>query len=127
MITSHKRFEMKALLMVGLVYSSTVLFSACATNHRLDVKPGIDGLHRVTVRTVDVTDGNREAVQQAENYCNEINKSAFFYNDEGKMKGANKTGTNTTPSNKKEVNSDGQEQAVEDDKKYVIDMIFKCL
>ncbi len=113
----------KLILSTGLITS----FFSCATNHRLDVRPGIDGLHRVTVRTNDVTEGNREAVQQADIYCNEINKSAFFYNDESKMKGATKTGANTTPTDTKEVSPDGQVQSIPDEKKYVVDMIFKCL
>jgi hypothetical protein len=105
--------------------------TSCVSGERKDVRPGLDGLHRVIIRTDDITEGSREAVTQADFYCQEINKSAFFFNDESKSKGANKATANTTPAApaaKAPAGDGGDEDAPSsEEKRFVVDMLFKCL
>lgn len=55
-----------------LAFSSAL--SACATHH--DVRPGVDGIHRVVIQTDDTEAGAREAIRQSNNFCKEQNKDA---------------------------------------------------
>ncbi len=115
---------MKLRLFLILFFCSSFLLQGCATNHRKDVRPGLDGLHRVIIPTDDIAEASREAVVQAENYCQEISKSAYFFNDDAKMKNANRTSNNTMTSGKSEPTEEGGDST---GKKYTVDMMFKCL
>ena len=115
---------MKIHLLLTACLCCLMLLSGCATNHRKDVRPGLDGLHRVIIPTDDIAEASREAVIQAENYCQEITKSAYFFNDDSKMKTANRTTNNTMTSGKTELTEDGADST---GKKYTVDMMFKCL
>lgn len=110
--------------------------SSCVTSNRQDVRPGIDGLHRVIIRVDDITEGSREAVKQADSYCAEINKQAFFFNDEGKGKAAPKPAANAPTANPAAGKAaaapsgdedGGEASSVSTEKKYTVDMLFKCL
>lgn len=68
------------LLFAGLV--------GCA--HHRDVRAGADGLHRVVVQTDDSEEGTREAIAQANHFCEQRNKSAAFVNEEKKYTGSMK-------------------------------------
>ncbi len=46
-----------------------LLIGGCA--HHRDVRPGVDGVHRVTLQTEDKDEGFRNAMSQAEHYCKE--------------------------------------------------------
>ncbi len=111
-------------LTVTFTKLSLVIFAlqtnSCATNSRLDVRPGLEGLHRVVIPTDDIAAGSREAIEQADNYCKENKKSAYFFNDEQKAKAANKSTTNALVSGKDEANPE------QDGKKYTVDMLFRC-
>ena len=112
-----------------------ISLSSCVTSNRQDVRPGIDGLHRVIIRVDDITEGSREAVKQADAYCMEINKQAFFFNDEGKGKGAPKPAANAPTANPAAGKAaapaaggeDSEASSVSAEKKYTVDMLFKCL
>lgn len=49
---------------------------SCA--HHRDVRPGVDGIHRVVVRTDDKEEGSRSAISQANAFCDKNKKSAAF-------------------------------------------------
>lgn len=54
--------------------------AACA--HHRDVRPGADGLHRVTVEAEEQEDASRDALGQSEHYCHSIKKeSAVVVNE----------------------------------------------
>lgn len=63
-----------------------ILFiSSCA--HHKDVRPGADGIHKVVITTDDKEDGSRNAIDQANNYCKEFNKSAAIVSEDQKYVG----------------------------------------
>lgn len=49
--------------------SLLLLFGLCACAHHRDVRPGADGVHRVTLVTDDTSAAGRDALSQAEDYC----------------------------------------------------------
>ena len=62
-----------------------ILFSACA--HHNDVRPGVEGVHRVVIQTDDQDGGTRSAIRQANNYCKKSGKSAAFIDEQKKYTG----------------------------------------
>ena len=57
---------MKQLLgLIGIL----LLLSACA--HHRDVRPSADGIHKVVVRAEDTDEGSRDAIKQANHFCEE--------------------------------------------------------
>jgi hypothetical protein len=64
---------------------ATLAVSACATHH--DVRPGVDGIHRVVIQTDDTEVGAREAIRQSNNFCKEQNKYAAFVTEDKKYTG----------------------------------------
>lgn len=74
----------KILGIVGAV----VALSSCA--HHRDVRPGADGIHRVVVATEDSDEGAREAIDQANYFCEKRNLSAAFINEDKKYSGSMK-------------------------------------
>lgn len=67
--------------------SISFIFSACA--YFPDVRPGNDGTHRVVVTDADKENGQRQAIRQANSYCDEKqNKtSAAIVQEETKYTG----------------------------------------
>ena len=59
-----------------VLLSVTAFLASCA--HHRDVRPGANGFHRVVIRTADKEEGSREAISQANHYCEQTNKSAVF-------------------------------------------------
>lgn len=57
-----------------------LLLSACAHHH--DVRPSADGIHKVIFKTDDKDEGGRDALSQANNYCEEVEKKRAFIVDE---------------------------------------------
>lgn len=58
---------------VGLL--SLFLLAACA--HHRDVRPGADGIHRVVIKTESKDEGARQAMSQAEHFCEEKYKKGY--------------------------------------------------
>ncbi len=63
---------------VAVVAIPFILVS-CA--HHRDVRPGEDGLHRVVVRTEDKEAGSRDAISQANHFCEQRKLAAVFVNE----------------------------------------------
>lgn len=104
----------------------SVLFSCSSPSpreNRLDVRPGVDGVHRVVVITKNQVEGSREALNQADQYCKEIKKSAYFFNSapHEDLPTKSKSSPASTTSQKK-INADD-----ETEKTLSVDMLFKCL
>jgi hypothetical protein len=59
--------------------------SGCA--HHRDVRPGVDGIHRVVVAAEDEDKGARNAISQANHYCKQFDKSAAILQEEKKYTG----------------------------------------
>lgn len=68
-----------------LVSAIALMLGACA--HHRDVRPGVDGVHRVVISTDDQDQGSREAIEQANHFCKERGLQAAFVNEESKYKG----------------------------------------
>ncbi len=64
---------------------ATILFSACA--HHNDVRPGVEGLHRVVIETDNQDGGTRQAIRQANHYCKTLGKTAAFVDEQKKYTG----------------------------------------
>ena len=69
----------------SLLILPVLMLAACA--HHRDVRPGDNGVHRVTIRTEDTEAGSREAISQARHYCDEKKKEAVFISEESKYTG----------------------------------------
>ena len=72
--------------MTKIFFSFLVLILAGCAGHR-DVRPGADGIHRVVIQTDDTDRGTREAIRQANSYCEEKKKEAVFIKEESKYTG----------------------------------------
>ena len=79
----------KALFVLGVL-----LLSACA--HHRDVRPGADGIHRVVVQAENKEDGSRNAISQANHYCEQSKKSAAFVEENQKYTGSMDEGSYKT-------------------------------
>lgn len=106
---------------------STLLLFSCsspsARESRLDVRPGVDGIHRVVVISKNQVEGSREALNQADQYCKEIKKSAYFFNSKVDEDTAVKN-KSTAPAKKAIPAGEDAEPA---EKQITVDMLFKCL
>ena len=71
----------KALFVFGIL-----LLSACA--HHRDVRPGADGIHRVVVQTDDKEQGSRNAISQANHFCEQSKRHAAFIEENQKYTGS---------------------------------------
>lgn len=67
-----------------------IFLLGCA--HHRDVRPGAEGIHRVTIPTDEPEETTREAIAQAEHYCKEKagGKSPGFITEEKKYTGSMK-------------------------------------
>lgn len=68
-----------------IILFSFILLTACA--HHRDVRPSEDGVHRVVVHTDDSEEGARNAIEQADHYCDQYKKHAVFVKEEQKYTG----------------------------------------
>lgn len=78
---------MKTLQIFGLLALALAL-SNCA--HHRDVRPGVDGIHRVVVQSEQPEEGAQNAISQANHYCDQFDKSAAFLAEEKKYTGTMK-------------------------------------
>lgn len=119
--------KMKQFNLFILISMFSVTMISCsspsARESRLDVRPGVDGIHRVVVISKNQVEGSREALNQADQYCKEIKKSAYFFNS--------KTEEDTSAKNKTSAPAKKAAPAGEDteaaEKQITVDMLFKCL
>ncbi len=58
---------------------------SCATHP--DVRPSADGIHRVVIKTADADQGSRNAIRQANNFCEKRGQNAAFVKEEQKYTG----------------------------------------
>lgn len=62
------------------------LVSSCASYDH--VRPGTDGTHRVVIRGEEKEEVERNAIDEANNYCKEYNKMAAFVSEDTKYTGS---------------------------------------
>src|SRR5687768_17526769 len=67
------------------VILTSVILVSCA--HHKDVRPGADGVHRVIVTSEDNEKGARNAIDQAQHFCEKRNQSAAFVSEDKKYTG----------------------------------------
>ncbi len=58
---------------------------SCA--HHRDVRPGVEGVHRVVIKSDDHDEGTRQAISQANHFCEERGKSTAIVTEEKKYTG----------------------------------------
>lgn len=68
---------MKKIICLALV--SLTAFG-CASHP--DVRPGVDGIHQISVRGEEVKDTESDAYKQARSFCKDQKKTAEFLSDE---------------------------------------------
>jgi hypothetical protein len=73
-----------------MIYTISLAFMILlGCSHYRDVRPGPDGLHLVIIKSEGKGDGSRDAIWQAQNYCQDNGKkSAVFLNEETKYVGS---------------------------------------
>lgn len=67
-----------------------LLISACA--HHRDVRPGADGINRVMLRGPDREPIERDAISQANHYCDQYKKAPAFVSESSKYTGSGDEG-----------------------------------
>lgn len=70
-----------------LIFFSLLLTLASCGHHR-DVRPGVDGVHRVVVSAEDKMAGSQEALRQAKHYCKETNREAAIMKESAQYSGS---------------------------------------
>ena len=71
------------LCLLGLILI-TVLTS-CA--HHKDVRPGIEGVHKIRIEAENPEQGTRNAIEQGQHFCEKRNKDAAFIKENKKYTG----------------------------------------
>lgn len=134
-----------------LFLSSLILLTACA--HYPDVRPGVDGIHKVVVAKAAKSEAVQSALNQSKSYCDEKKLSAAYINEKvqytgsmdestyhalGKIsKAASAVGvvmgaSSTTANQAKKsgvVTTSGvmANEAIADENAYTCTMTFKCI
>lgn len=117
----------------------TLLLTLFSCGHHRDVRPGVDGVHRVVVSTDDKVQGSQEALRQARHYCKETNRDAAIVKEEAKYSGSMNENTyntmkmlsrgtnhvNTGTKSKPSYLGSNLNQALGDG--YTVEMSFKCI
>lgn len=62
-----------------------LLFFGCS--HHKDVRPAVNGEHKVSVMADTKSEGARDAIDQAEYFCDKRNKSAAVVTEDSKYEG----------------------------------------
>ncbi len=83
---SRKSRALSPLSSLAPLVAATIFLGACA--HHRDVRPGADGLHRVAIQTDDTERTARDAIAQAEHYCQERGLSAAFVDEKNQYTGS---------------------------------------
>lgn len=64
-----------------------LLVSAVACAHHKNVRPGVEGVHRVVIQTDDVDAATEDCIEQANHYCKQKKMEAAFINEDKKYTG----------------------------------------
>ena len=70
---------------LALIAISFLFLTSCA--HHRDVRASADGVHRVVVQTDDKEEGSRDALKQANHFCEERKQSAAIVTEDQKYTG----------------------------------------
>ncbi len=68
-----------------LIFLAMLIFSSCG--HHRDVRPGVEGFHTVKVEAHDPEQGARDAIKQAQHFCEQRNMDAAFIKEDKKYTG----------------------------------------
>lgn len=71
---------------IFLLLLSFLALGACA--HHRDVRPGASGIHQVIIPTDDKESAARDAIAQANHFCEQRNKSAAFIEEKQNYTGS---------------------------------------
>lgn len=77
----------KLLINVSIL-SAGFLFAGCA--HHRDVRPGADGVHRVLIHTDNQEEAGRDALRQANHFCEQQGKFAGIVDEKNNYVGSMK-------------------------------------
>lgn len=66
------------------------LLGLAACGHHRDVRAGADGVHRVIVKAEDPDEGARDAIAQANHFCDQSKKQAAFIEENKQYTGTMK-------------------------------------
>lgn len=70
------------------IFLGLFLITSCA--HHRDVRPGANGIHRVVIPTDNSDHGARNAIEQANHYCEQFGKTAAIIEENNKYTGSMK-------------------------------------
>lgn len=86
---------MKLSTLPFLALSTLTLLAVGCAHHR-DVRPGAEGVNRVVIRGPDRGPLERDAISQAEHYCEQFKKTPAFTSDDTKFTGSGSEETHKT-------------------------------
>jgi hypothetical protein len=81
---------------IRLLIASLFVISFASCAHHRDVRPGADGIHRVVVRAQDKDQAERNAISQAEHYCEQSQKLPGFMDEKTQYTGSMDESTRDT-------------------------------
>lgn len=81
--SQRKRVSFMKRLVLSV--ATLILFSSCA--HHDDVRPGIDGVNRVVLVTDNPDSAARDAIAQANDYCEQFKKTPAIIKEDKKYTG----------------------------------------
>ncbi len=82
---------MKSLNRFVALLAVSIIGFGCA--HHRDVRPGANGDHKVVLNQEDKEEGYRDAMSQAEDYCQQFHKAPVIVNEGTKYQGNMDEGT----------------------------------
>ena len=94
-----------------IALSMLTVLASCASSP--DVRPGLDGIHQISVRGEEVHDTESDAYKQARSFCKDQKKTAEFLSDE------------TFKATPNEVNVDAK--MFKKTESVATDLSFKCI
>ena len=78
--------KIKTKIPGALLIVSGILFVGCA--HHPDVRPGVDGVHRVVIKSDDIDNAQQNALSQAKDFCDEKHKEFAVLDESSKYVGS---------------------------------------
>jgi phage-related tail protein len=69
-----------------LLFPCFITLAACA--HHRDVHPSENGVHEAVIKTEDKSTGFRQAMSQANHYCEQLGKKAYQVNESNEYVGS---------------------------------------
>lgn len=80
--------KMRNNMSLGFFLMLLLLNSSCA--HHPDVRPSADGIHKVIIRSETKEAGEKEALDQANDYCSDKKKEAMIVSESSQYTGSMK-------------------------------------